>query len=252
MYDLALTWALLLHNKDDRERFEKFGKSKYSDDSPKVYNYWYFPQRDTRIGREQYTEYAGNLAVQVILNLLYYFSNQGDLVVDPMAGGGSVIDSCLLMGRECRAYDKDPVRPDIEQNDILNGIPVQDADLIIIDPPYYNMNKEDYEESAFTSSLDSFYKSSREAFTHCHETLAQGGHLALVMMPQQPIGEKVESFHDHTHKLTNIMENLGFTEVYRITSPLVGSSQYTGSQIEASKKRKEMLNVVRDIVIFEK
>jgi len=69
--DEPLAWAIILEGKSDLERFELFGDSKYGDDSPRIYNYWYFPERDKRLG---ISDYAGNLSAQVTLNLIYYFS----------------------------------------------------------------------------------------------------------------------------------------------------------------------------------
>jgi len=34
----------------------------------------------------------------MIAHILYYFSDQNDLVFDPMAGGGVVADTCLGLG----------------------------------------------------------------------------------------------------------------------------------------------------------
>lgn len=80
---------------------------------------------------------------QEAINLLYYFTEEEDLVVDPMAGSGVTIDACLIMNRKCRAYDNNPdaldERPDILRNDITRGFPKQvrskKQDLVVFDPP---------------------------------------------------------------------------------------------------------------------
>jgi len=80
----------------------------------------------------------------MIAHILYYFSHQGDLVLDPMAGGGVVADTCLAFNRKCWSFDMDDrpdTRPEIEphfwdSNDLK--WPVQGKakpDLIIFDPP---------------------------------------------------------------------------------------------------------------------
>jgi len=73
----------------------------------------------------------------------------------------------------------------------------------------------------------------------------------LVMMPQHPMEGRIDKFMDHTFNLTKISEEIGFIEEYRITSPLVGSVQYQPYDVERAKKKKRMLNVLRDIVIFK-
>jgi hypothetical protein len=35
---------------------------------------------------------------QLVAHILYFFSEPGDLVLDPMAGGGVCADTCLAMG----------------------------------------------------------------------------------------------------------------------------------------------------------
>ena len=80
----------------------------------------------------------------MIAHILYYFSNQNDLVFDPMAGGGVVADTCLAFNRKCWSFDMDDrpdTRPEIEPCfwDITNlKWPIKGKtkpDLIIFDPP---------------------------------------------------------------------------------------------------------------------
>ncbi len=83
----------------------------------------------------------------MIAHILYYFSEQGDLVLDPMAGGGVVADTCLALNRKCWSFDMDDrpdTRPEIEPYfwDITDlKWPIKGKtkpDLIIFDPPYFN------------------------------------------------------------------------------------------------------------------
>jgi len=244
--DEPLAWAIILDGKNDLERFAIFGKSQYSDDSPRYFNFWNFSLIDKRLGME----YPGRLAAQIMLNLLYYYTSQGDLVVDPMAGGGITVDCCLVMNRKCRAYDLNPVRPEIHKNDILNGVPDKNVDFIFLDPPYYNQRKEDYVPNKFTESLQSFNESMKKTFKNCYDALRLGGILALIMGPQQWRLEK-RSWADHSFTITNIAIETGYKEVYRIVSPLP-TQQFTGYDVERAKETKSMLNIIRDIVIFQK
>ncbi|KKL23230.1 hypothetical protein LCGC14_2427460, partial [marine sediment metagenome] len=77
--------------------------------NPRCYDVWKFNGRDKRLG----IKVPGNIAGQIIINLLYYYTKQGDLILDPMAGGGSTIDACLIMGRKCIAFDLNSQRNDI-------------------------------------------------------------------------------------------------------------------------------------------
>jgi hypothetical protein len=46
-----------------------------------------------------------------VAHTLFYFTDPGDLVMDPMAGGGVVPDVCLLFERKCQAFDLAPIPP---------------------------------------------------------------------------------------------------------------------------------------------
>jgi len=137
--DLTLAWAMILDGKDDLERFKHFGEGEYQNVSPLIYNVWNFTGRDPRLG----IEVPGNIPGQIAMNTLYYYTKQGDLVVDPMAGGGSTVDACLALGRRCRAYDINPPekREDIVKHDIREGFPreVKGCDFIFLDPPYWRL-----------------------------------------------------------------------------------------------------------------
>lgn len=244
--DEPLAWAIILEGKSDSERLANFGESEYGDNSPRHYNLWIFVLIDKRLG----LEYPGRLAGQIMLNLLYYYTEQGDFVVDPMAGGGVIVDCCLVMNRKCRAYDLNPARKEIQKNDVLDGIPDRNVDFIFLDPPYYNQRKDDYVPSKFTESLESFNESMKTTFENCYEALKSKGILAMIMGPQQ---WKLEhgNWADHSFTLTNMVLEQGFEEIYRIVSPLP-TQQFTGYDVDRAKESKSMLNVLRDIVVFQK
>lgn len=69
--------------------------------------------------------------------VLYLYTKEGDLVVDPMAGGGTTKDVCRVMKRNCLAYDINPSRDDIIHHDITEGYleEAEGCNLVFIDPP---------------------------------------------------------------------------------------------------------------------
>jgi DNA-binding MarR family transcriptional regulator len=115
--DITTAWAIILQGKSDLERFSIFGKSEYQDDAPMLYNVWNFAKNDPRLG---YYDYAGRIPGQIIMNLLYYYTEQEELVVDPMAGSGTTVDTCLIMNKRCKAYD---IALTTKQLDLNKGLP---------------------------------------------------------------------------------------------------------------------------------
>lgn len=69
--------------------------------------YWYFSHCDPRFGMD----YPGRIPGQIPANVIHYYTEPGELVVDPMAGGGSTLDTASLLERRCLAYDLFPMRP---------------------------------------------------------------------------------------------------------------------------------------------
>jgi len=62
---------------------------------------------------------------QVVENLLWFYTEPGDIVFDPFAGGGTTIDVAKRMGRRVWSSDRKPSTPTlpIHQHDITTGWP---------------------------------------------------------------------------------------------------------------------------------
>lgn len=133
--NLSLTdaYAAALDGMEDTERLDRL------DIKLQPYDVWQFPGCHDLMG----DQHPGRIPGQLVAHLLYFYTQPGDLVLDPMAGSGTTLDACLLMGRKCFGYDIDArhERPDILMHDIaVNGWPdmVRKADFIFWDPPYYD------------------------------------------------------------------------------------------------------------------
>jgi len=256
--DDITTWAIVLQGKDDLERFKLFGRPEYRDDDRMIYNVWNFPQRDPRLGHP----YPGNIPGQIAMNVLYYYTKQGDLVVDPMAGGGSTIDACLIMGRRCRAYDirnewevggVKYSRKDIIIRDLWEGFDekAKGCDLIFLDPPYWRLEREFYvEESVSANQVDDWRKFMRKVAMDSYITVKNGGHVALVIeafLDELITGE----FLDLPFECLGWFKDAGFKEIYRISIPMPSQIK---SELDVAryKKKKIMLDLNRDLIIFKK
>ena len=100
---------------------------------------WDFPRQSYGSAPKGNNKYAGVTPAELIWNLVWRYTEPGDLVVDPMCGSGTTLDVCKEEGRRAVCYDiaPPPNRKDIIKND-ARKIPLPDnhADLVFIDSPY--------------------------------------------------------------------------------------------------------------------
>lgn len=127
-----LVRAVILRDKSDEDRLRDFKIG------IQPYDVWTFSGCDPLFG----AEHPGRIPGQLVAHILYFFTEPGALVLDPMGGSGTTNDVCLAMGRRCYSYDIDArhERPDIIAHNIYrDGWPerIKKADLIFWDPPYF-------------------------------------------------------------------------------------------------------------------
>ena len=249
--DIPMVWNLLLKESDDLEIFERFGKQEYSNTQPKMYDYWSFPKRDTRLG----LEYPGMLWGQQVMNILYRFSKQKDLVIDPMAGGGVTLDTCLIMNRKCRVFDIKPCREDIQQRDIiLEGFPedIKQADLILFDPPYYKKKEEEYDCEEFTKDRKTYLLSMKRVIQFCYDKLKEETYLAFIMSNYIDYENELESI--FLADYCKIFEAIGLRLVLEIQTPLSSAAQYQAFHVNRAKESDpwKILPISRSWYIFKK
>ena len=211
-----------------------------------LYNVWKTFKLNLNFGKR----YLGETPPELIANLLYYYTKEGDYVLDPMAGGGVTIDVCKTMNRNCIAFDISPTREDIQQNDIIVKLPVDyKVNFIFLDPPYYKQNA--YEDCAFTKSLTEFYQAMNTTLNRCYQALEADGFLALLLKPMGLRESGDFEWEDLTLKCHALAEKIGFKLVKRIVAPL-STQQYTPEDVARAKKGCYMLNTLRDLVVYQK
>ena len=146
----SLVWSINLEGKDDLPKCQELQWG------VRTWDEWKWNDCDKRFG----DEWPGRIPAQLIAHILYYFSKPGDLVIDPMAGGGVVADTCLAFNRRCWSFDmvdRPDERPEIEPYfwDIKNlKWPITGKtkpDLIIFDPPYFSKKAKEYEEESISN-----------------------------------------------------------------------------------------------------
>ncbi len=204
---------------------------------------WNFASCDKKFGTE---DFPGKIPGQIIQNVLYYWTKENDLVIDPMAGGGTTVDVCHDMNRKCIAFDTRPVRKDIIQHDATKKWPINEkADLVFIDPPYWSQQEEAYGGISRLSYKD--YLTEMELiFEQTSKFLKEKNILTVLIAPMAIKTQYKDIPFDFTIIL---LEKFGL--IRRIAVPV--SSQQVGPQVMgACKRKKELVAVNRDLLIFRK
>jgi ParB family transcriptional regulator, chromosome partitioning protein len=198
--------------------------------------------------------HPGSIPPGVVAHALHYFSSPQDLVVDPMAGGGTTIDVCQAMGRRCLAYDINPVRPDIQALDIRHGYPVETlgCNLVLLDPPYHSMLAGRYgERGAGDLSLAEWGAFLQNLANVSFQVLKSGGYIALLLANQT---EKdlpcSHGYIDHVFLGYQALINARFVPIRRVSCPMDGA--YLPQQVRRARADGRMLGQVRDLLVMRK
>ena len=216
---------------------------------PTPYDVWSF-KHDRAFG----IPHPGSIPPSIVAHTLHYYTAPGALVVDPMAGGGTTLDVCESMGRRCLAYDLDPVRPDIQKNDVNNGFPPESlgCDLVFCDPPYHTMLARRYAEgSVDTAHLDAWNAFLDRLARASFATLRPGGYVALLLANQTekdlPAGF---GYLDHAFFGYKALSAAGFLPERRVSCPMDGA--YLPQHVRRARIDGRMLGQVRDLLIMRK
>lgn len=119
---------------------------------------WSFPERGKWVTHNG--SYRGNFAPQIPRNIILRYSNEGDIILDPMVGSGTTLIETKLLKRKGIGYDINPQSVELTRINLLfkyentyeqivkvgdvrnlNEIDDNSIDLIITHPPYLNIIK---------------------------------------------------------------------------------------------------------------
>lgn len=229
----------------DLRRRDKFTH----DFRPTPYDVWSF-----RHDRAYGVPHPGSIPPGLVAHTLHYFTDPGDLVVDPMAGGGTTLDVATAMGRRCLAFDLEPVRPDVAPLDVRLGLPPEAAgcDLVFCDPPYHSMLARKYpRQSIAAAPLDAWIEFLRQLAETAFLNLRPGGRFALLLATQTekdlPRGH---GYIDHVFLGYKAGIDAGFLPDRRVSCPMSGD--YTPQQVRLARTEGRLLGQVRDLLILRK
>jgi len=276
--DIPLTWALCLEGKTNQERFkEELGWGL------RTWDYWYFNDLDPRFGDSWSARFRvpefGNSPESASAgdggqaradpstigrcHTLFYFTQEGDLVFAPMAGGGVVADTCLAFNRKCWSFDladRPETRPEIEPHQwnpegLLWPVKGEEKpDLIFFDPPYFKKQENHYpEESISVLSRKQYLKFFKELFPLLREYTKTHARIAFmnadwrdfqgVSARQEDPGQSI-FLSDYIHHL----KDSGWEITHIIDCPM--STQRFQANIVAQMQKNRTLGIVRRSLII--
>ena len=207
-------------------------------ESRQHFDVWQFATADEDAGTPSF---FGKLAPQIVENLLWLYTEPGQIVVDPFAGGGTVIDVAKRMGRRIWASDRCPATPTLPicEHDITTGWPKTappKADFILLDPPYWIQAARRYSAEPTdlaNMSLDDFLAAWRKTIKTCSSHLTTEGHLAFIVSPAEDTdGDRVV---DLALLMYKICEEQGFRCRRRIIA-LYNTQQATAGDLGEGKQ----------------
>lgn len=197
------------------------------------------------------SSYYGKMPPQVVENLLWLYTEPGQVVVDPFAGGGTTIDVAKQMGRRVWASDRKPSTPTlpIHEHDITTGWPVDapsKAELILLDPPYWCQAKGRYSDDGAdlgNMSLDDFLSAWSAVVKACAAHLS--GRLAFIVSP----AETDDGVVDLAWLMYRACDDAGLEAERRVVVPY-NTQQATGQQVEWARRERKLLKLYRDLVVL--
>jgi len=257
--DLALAWSLHLEGKTDQEKFKELGWGL------RTWDQWNFNECDERFG----DDWPGRIPAQLVAHTLFYFTNPGDLIFDPMAGGGVVSDVCLVFERKCQSFDlaTSDNRPEIQYHhwDPQDGHwPItKKPDLIFFDPPYYTKKEKEYKGKANekTPSISSYSKGEYEKFLEsffllAHQNVKEMTRMAFLNADWRDFQSTPALKENSDNSITifdyhRMLSETGWKVTHRIECPL-SSERMSGDQVQKMKEKRILGTVGRTLIIARK
>lgn len=229
----------------DHETLPSLGNGEFKS---RPFNIWNFSACDKRFGKQ---DFKGRIPGQIIQNILFYIlENKNGKIVDPMAGGGVTHDVVekwwnkdLRNNAKCLSYDIKPTRDFIEPNDMTRGLPIeaQNCDLMIIDPPYFDMKF-----SQFKSSKE-FYSWLNQIAEVSYKNIKNGGKLCILMADNTK-----HSFKYLRGKTYETFKNVGFGEPIAVISVPMTTEQANKNEVLNARESKKLLGRDRTLFVFRK
>lgn len=223
-------------------------RTKYGFDL-KERNVWSFDAPDPRFGK---SGYKGRLPGQIVANALFYYTQPGMSVLDPMAGSGTTGDVIASVNHfnslKCKMYDIEPSDDRIGRaNILLTGIPESSGsfDYVFLDPPadfYPRGDDSDFSPAAAKAETMMKFKTiARESV----RTLKPGGRISVI------VEASTGSFGviDFPVEMIQVFKELGLTQIGKVYLPRRGEATKLKAHVDGLKP---MASDCRELLTFEK
>ncbi len=214
-------------------------------------NVWSFDTPDPRFGKPGY---KGRLPGQVVANALFYYSEPGWIVLDPMAGSGTtgdVIEAVpYFADRQIRMYDHDPVDERIKRANILQtGIPEQSGsvDYVFLDPPHeFYPRGTDPDLSPAATKSDSMMKL-KTLLREGVRVLKPGGRLSVIV----EVSSGSFGIVDFPFEVSQVANELGMLQIGKVYLPRRGETIKPRSHAQGDRIRP-LVSECRELLTYEK
>lgn len=214
-------------------------------------NIWSFDNPDPRFGKQGY---KGRLAGQVVANALYYYTEPGWFVVDPMAGSGTTGDVIAgipyFSSLRCAMYDIEPSDNRIQRANVLQtGIPEQSGtvDYVFLDPPSDFFPKADHPEFSPAAAKAETMMKLKTLLREAVRVLQSGGRVSIIV--EATMG--AFGFIDFPHEVSSVMRDLAMIPFGKVYLPRRGETIRSRAQI-ATAGARPMVSECRELLTFQK
>ncbi len=218
------------------------------------FDVWYFQGCHDLMG----DTYPGRIPGGLACHILYFMTNPGDLVIDPMVGSGTMLDACLLMGRKARGYDINDLqkRVDIEKHNLSTGWPetVRKADLVFWDPPYFNKKDADYIEGSISAlNPDDYLGWLSNSFKRLFDMVNKETVFTFLMSDWDPENAKEYSEHAGIFQwdYVRVLQAAGWTVKKQIQIPL-STQQVHPDIVNKFRESKRLSRLGRYLLVCKK
>lgn len=162
---------------------------------------WDFPERGDWATHA--ADYRGNFAPQVPRNLILRYSEEGELILDPMVGSGTTLIEARLLNRHGIGFDINPSAVEVTRRRIgfavnnesrqtvrqgnAQHLPQKDksVDLVVTHPPYFNLVRysdgQNPDDFSSLNSIPKFLDALAVAVREMHRVLKEDRFCAILI-----------------------------------------------------------------------